>query len=56
MVITVYKINIFMLFLTQVRNCELVGLHDLDQSLVYVRQKIIEFLNRLIDIGIAGFR
>ena len=45
-----------MLFLTQVRNCELDGLHDLNQGTEYVRQKIIEFLNRLIDIGVAGFR
>ncbi|BES99142.1 alpha-amylase [Nesidiocoris tenuis] len=39
-----------------VRNCELVGLHDLDQSQQYVRQKIIDFLNHLIDLGAAGFR
>jgi hypothetical protein len=31
-------------------------LHDLNQGLDYVRGKIIEFLNRLIDIGVAGFR
>lgn len=40
----------------QVRNCELVGLPDLNQSIPYVREQIINFLNRLIDIGVAGFR
>ncbi|XP_066583110.1 alpha-amylase A-like [Prorops nasuta] len=39
-----------------VRNCELSGLHDLDQSKEYVRNVIVEFINRLIDIGIAGIR
>lgn len=40
----------------EVRNCELVALHDLDQSVENVRQKIVNFMNILIDIGIAGFR
>ncbi|CAH1391971.1 unnamed protein product [Nezara viridula] len=40
----------------QTRNCELVGLHDLNQSSEYVRGKIVEFLNHLVDIGVAGFR
>jgi len=31
-------------------------LRDLNQGLAYVRQKIIELLNLLIDIGVAGFR
>ncbi|KAJ4444270.1 hypothetical protein ANN_06062 [Periplaneta americana] len=39
-----------------VRNCELSGLHDLDQSQDYVREKLIDFLNRLVDAGVAGFR
>ena len=39
-----------------VRNCELVGLHDLNQSSEYVRHKIDEFLDRVIDNGAAGFR
>nr|AKH04310.1 alpha-amylase [Periplaneta americana] len=39
-----------------VRNCELVGLHDLDQSQDYVREKLIDFLNHLVDAGVAGFR
>jgi len=33
-----------------------VGLHDLDHAQPYVREKIIEMLNRLIDLGVAGFR
>lgn len=40
----------------EVRNCELVGLKDLDQSKEYVREKIVEFLDHLIDLGVAGFR
>ncbi|CAK9827439.1 Alpha-amylase-related protein [Anthophora retusa] len=39
-----------------VRNCELTGLHDLDQGKEYVRQKMVEFLNGVIDAGVAGFR
>ncbi|KDR18093.1 hypothetical protein L798_07788, partial [Zootermopsis nevadensis] len=39
-----------------VRNCELVGLHDLNQGSGYVREKIIGFLNLLVDCGVAGFR
>lgn len=41
---------------SNVRNCELSGLKDLDQSSSYVREKIVEFLNHLIDLGVAGFR
>lgn len=40
----------------QIRNCRLQGLADLDQSQDYVRTKIAEYLNRLIDMGVAGFR
>ncbi|XP_055858833.1 alpha-amylase A-like isoform X2 [Episyrphus balteatus] len=40
----------------EVRNCELVGLKDLDQSKEYVRQQMITLMNKLIDIGVAGFR
>jgi len=40
----------------QVRNCELVGLHDLNHSHPYVRDKITTLLNHLIDLGVAGFR
>jgi len=40
----------------QVRNCRLVGLLDLKLSSEYVRGKVISYLNRLVDIGVAGFR
>lgn len=40
----------------QVRDCELAGLPDLDQSQEAVRSKIVEFLNHLLDLGVAGFR
>ena len=40
----------------EVRNCNLNGLIDLDQSKNNVRVKIAEFLNKLIDLGVAGFR
>lgn len=40
----------------EVRDCELVGLRDLNQSHPFVRQKTIEFMNHLIDLGVAGFR
>ncbi|KAK8757833.1 hypothetical protein V5799_004533 [Amblyomma americanum] len=40
----------------QVRNCELVGMRDLDQSIARVQAKMVEFLNRLIGFGVAGFR
>ena len=38
------------------RNCELVGLHDLNQDIEYVRQKQVEYFNSLIRLGVAGFR
>lgn len=41
---------------TEVRVCELSGLPDLDQSRNDVREKIINFLNELVDMGVAGFR
>ncbi|XP_031628205.1 alpha-amylase 4N-like [Contarinia nasturtii] len=40
----------------EVRNCELVGLRDLNQVNPFVRDKIVELLNHLIDLGVAGFR
>lgn len=40
----------------EVRNCYLVDLTDLNQGKDYVREKIAEFLNKMIDIGVAGFR
>ncbi|XP_038066969.1 alpha-amylase 4N-like [Patiria miniata] len=39
-----------------IRNCDLKGLKDLDLGKDYVRGKIAEYLNRLIDMGVAGFR
>lgn len=41
---------------SNVRNCELVGLHDLDQSQEYVRSKLVDFLDDLVAVGVAGFR
>lgn len=40
----------------QVRNCELVGLHDLNQTVEDTRVKIVNYFNDLIDLGVAGFR
>ncbi|XP_043941928.1 alpha-amylase 1B-like isoform X2 [Protopterus annectens] len=40
----------------QVRDCRLVSLLDLAQEKEYVRGKIADYLNYLIDIGVAGFR
>lgn len=42
--------------LNQVRNCRLVGLIDLDQSRENVREVQVNFLNKLIGMGVAGFR
>ena len=35
----------------QIRNCELLGLPDLNQGNEWVRTKIVDFLNNLIDLG-----
>lgn len=40
----------------QVRNCELVGLHDLNQTREDTRAMIVTYLNHLIKLGVAGFR
>lgn len=40
----------------QVRNCRLVGLRDIKIGADYPRQKVAEYLNKLIDWGVAGFR
>ncbi|CAH1788535.1 unnamed protein product [Owenia fusiformis] len=40
----------------QVRNCRLDRLTDLALGNDYVRGKVTEYLNKLIDIGVAGFR
>ncbi|XP_037031656.1 alpha-amylase 2-like isoform X2 [Bradysia coprophila] len=39
----------------QVRNCELIGMPDLNHGSQYVRSKIVSFMNYLIDLGAAGF-
>ncbi|XP_028666934.1 pancreatic alpha-amylase-like [Erpetoichthys calabaricus] len=40
----------------QVRDCRLVSLLDLALEKDYVRGRIAEYMNSLIDIGVAGFR
>ena len=42
--------------LFQSRYCQVVGLQDLDQKNPYVRKKQTEYLNKLLEIGVAGFR
>ncbi|CAG0907600.1 unnamed protein product, partial [Cyprideis torosa] len=42
-------------FSFQVRNCRLFGLLDLNQGKSHVRERILEYINRLIGYGIAGF-
>ncbi|XP_035787092.1 alpha-amylase-like [Anopheles albimanus] len=41
---------------SQVHNCQLGGLPDLNQTDPYVREKIVGLMNRLIEYGVAGFR
>ncbi|XP_043481345.1 alpha-amylase A-like [Leptopilina heterotoma] len=41
---------------TEVRVCELSGLHDLNQTRENVREAIVHFLDRCVDAGVAGFR
>lgn len=41
---------------SKVRDCRLVGLPDLALGDDYVRTKVADYLNNLIDIGVAGFR
>ncbi|MFC3998782.1 alpha-amylase family protein [Nocardiopsis sediminis] len=40
----------------EVQNCELVGLSDLATGNDYVRDRLAQYLNGLIDMGVAGFR
>lgn len=40
----------------EVRNCELVGLADLKTGSAKVRETEIAYLNRLVDMGVSGFR
>ncbi|XP_029173183.1 alpha-amylase A-like [Nylanderia fulva] len=39
-----------------VRNCELNGLHDLNQTKTHCRNEIIKFFNKVIGFGVAGLR
>lgn len=41
---------------TQVWRCKLSGLVDLNQNTDYVRSQLINYLNQLVAIGVAGFR
>ncbi|CAH0389449.1 unnamed protein product [Bemisia tabaci] len=41
---------------TAVRICEIWGLQDVNQTQPYVQDKIVKFMNKLIDYGVAGFR
>ncbi|MGV9887042.1 carbohydrate-binding module family 20 domain-containing protein [Streptomyces sp. NPDC003395] len=41
---------------SNVQNCELVGLADLDTGSDYVRNTIAAYLNHLISLGVDGFR
>lgn len=40
----------------EIRNCRLANLPDLNQAKDNVKTKVVEFLNTLIDFGVAGFR
>lgn len=40
----------------EVQNCELVDLDDLDTSAQHVQEVLANYLNHLLDIGVAGFR
>ena len=39
-----------------VRNCRLVGLIDLNPKVSNAADRIVEYMNDVIDIGVAGFR
>ncbi|MGL6258240.1 starch-binding protein [Vibrio sp. WXL210] len=39
-----------------IQNCDLVGLNDLKTGSDYVRQKIADYMNDAIGMGVAGFR
>lgn len=38
------------------RNCALLGLADLYGASAYVREQVAGYLNRLVEVGVAGFR
>ena len=39
-----------------IQNCDLVGLNDLKTESEYVRQKIADYMNDALSLGVAGFR
>lgn len=39
-----------------VRNCRLKGLADLNQTVPHVRKTLLKYMNKLIEMGVAGFR
>lgn len=41
---------------TEIQNCELATCPDLDTSQGYVREKLADYLQDLVDIGVAGIR
>lgn len=40
----------------EVRNCQLNTLLDLNQTVPHVREMILNYMNKLLDLGVAGFR
>ncbi|XP_074595081.1 alpha-amylase-like isoform X2 [Brevipalpus obovatus] len=42
--------------LYQLRDCQLTGINDLDNGQKYVQDKIVEAINKLINLGVAGIR
>ncbi|TMW52238.1 hypothetical protein DOY81_002705 [Sarcophaga bullata] len=41
---------------SEVRNCQLNTLLDLNQTQVHVSNMIVNYMNKLVDLGVAGFR
>lgn len=41
---------------SEVRNCQLNTLLDLNQTQPHVRNMIVDYMNKLVDLGVAGFR
>ncbi|GJQ73903.1 Amy-p [Trypoxylus dichotomus] len=40
----------------EIRQCMLANLNDLNQANEYVRDRLVDFLNKLVHLGVAGFR
>ncbi|XP_052870558.1 alpha-amylase 2-like [Anopheles cruzii] len=40
----------------EVRNCQLVGLPDLNQGVQWVRDRIVDLMNKMVGYGVAGYR